>query len=217
MPSGKTIIEIGSGPTCLTQSILKQYPNVFAIEKDPRCVTVLHDLFPQVTVLEGDALKYKISDIGDASRWVVANLPYNIATPLIINWIHERFHSPEAVEGAVVMVQKEVAQRFTATVGTKNYGRLSVLAQGIADIEILFDVPPRVFSPPPKVTSSIIKFTFKSPEFSDIKKLEDVTRMAFGQRRKMIRTSLKPYLEQIECDPTVRGDQVTPEQFYKIS
>jgi 16S rRNA (adenine1518-N6/adenine1519-N6)-dimethyltransferase len=193
-PLAGTTIEIGPGPGGLTRAILLEGANdLIAIEKDWRASTVLQSLMTaagkRLTLVEDDALKCPIWQMGTTPRRVVANLPYNIATTLLIKWLE---HASDFAS-LTLMFQREVALRITARPGDSEYGRLSVLANWKADTEILFDVPASAFVPPPKIISSVIQIIpLAKPRFScNQTYLEDVTRHAFGQRRKMLRASLK--------------------------
>ena len=224
--SGLNIIEIGPGPGGLTQVILEQdIRKLYSIEFDKRAVTALHDLETvygeKFQIIEADALKYSIEQISEPKA-VIANLPYNIGTKLITNWLDERGY----FKFICVMLQKEVAERITASTRTKDYGRLSVIVQWQCETEILFHVPPSAFFPPPKVTSTVIKLTpRKQPLFpANKKRLEDVLRAAFGQRRKMIKSALKSVLPDTEnalknigINPQARAEELSIEEFCKIA
>ncbi len=193
-PLSGTTLEIGPGPGGLTRAILLEGANdLIAIEKDWRASKVLQSLMTaagkRLTLVEDDALKCPIWHMGTTPRRVVANLPYNIATTLLIKWLE---HASDFAS-LTLMFQREVALRITARPGDSEYGRLSVLANWKADTEILFDVPASAFVPPPKIISSVIQIIpLAKPRFScNQTYLEDVTRHAFGQRRKMLRASLK--------------------------
>jgi 16S rRNA (adenine1518-N6/adenine1519-N6)-dimethyltransferase len=171
-----------------------------------------------LSVTEGDALQVDCARLGQSPRRIVANLPYNIATPLIIKWLQ----AGGAFKSITVMVQREVADRLAAKPRTKDYGRLSVLAQFLSRPKRLFDVPPRAFIPPPKVTSSVIELIpLAEPAASArIEDLERITQAAFGQRRKMLRQSLRslglevePLLKAAEIDPTARAEELSVAQF----
>ncbi len=193
-PLTGTTIEIGPGPGGLTRAILLEGANnLITIEKDRRASAVLQSLMmaagERLTLVEDDALNCPIWQMGGTPRRVIANLPYNIATLLLIKWLE---HSSDFTS-LTLMFQREVALRITARPGDSEYGRLSILANWKADTEILFDVPASAFVPQPKIISSVIRvIPLAKPRF-DCKQsyLEDVTRHAFGQRRKMLRSSLK--------------------------
>lgn len=194
LPLDGTTIEVGPGPGGLTRAILLEgATQLITIEKDRRAAAVLDSLVTasagRLTFVEGDALHSALWELGDAPRRIIANLPYNIATTLLIKWLGHA----ECFASMTLMFQREVALRITARPGDSEYGRLSILANWKADTEILFDVPPSAFVPPPKITSSVIQLVpLPAPRFPCSQlALEDVTRHAFGQRRKMLRASLK--------------------------
>jgi 16S rRNA (adenine1518-N6/adenine1519-N6)-dimethyltransferase len=189
-----TVIEIGPGPGGLTRALLESHAGrVIAIERDERCAPALAELsaaFPgRLTVIMADALAVDASQLGIPPRRIVANLPYNVATPLLLKWLA----SSHAFAGLTLMFQKEVADRLTARPRTKDYGRLSVLVQWLTEVRRLFDVPARAFTPPPKVASTVVQLTPRPAPLhaADRAQLERVTAAAFGQRRKMLRQSLK--------------------------
>jgi 16S rRNA (adenine1518-N6/adenine1519-N6)-dimethyltransferase len=193
-----TTIEVGPGPGGLTRALLAEGAgHVVAVEKDERCLDALAELaaaYPgRLEVVAGDALEIDASGLGVPPRRVVANLPYNVATPLLIGWLKRLFEDPSAFTGFTLMFQKEVARRLAASPRSKDYGRLSVLPQWLAEVRLLFDVPARAFTPPPKVTSTVVALTPRERPLAPapLVALERVTAAAFGQRRKMLRQSLK--------------------------
>jgi len=222
-----TVIEIGPGPGGLTRALLAHGARqVIAIERDSRCLGALAEIaaaYPgRLTVVEGDALSVDCAKLGEAPRRIVANLPYNIATPLIIKWLQ----AGPSFKSITVMVQREVADRLAAKPRTKDYGRLSVLAQFLSRPRRLFDVPPRAFIPPPKVTSSVIELIPLSEPAAParIEDLERITQAAFGQRRKMLRQSLRslglevePLLASVEIAPTARAEELNIAQFAALA
>jgi len=196
---GRDVVEIGPGPGGLTRALLRSRARrVIAVEKDERCVLALGQLeasYPErLRVVAGDALTLPPQDLADRPCWIVANLPYNVATPLLVKWLQVLAEDATAFEGLILMFQKEVAQRLTAAPGSVAYGRLSVLTQWLCTAGICFDLPPGAFRPPPKVTSSVVRLIPRSAPLAPAErgKLEAVTAAAFGQRRKMLRQSLKP-------------------------
>ncbi|MEM7618583.1 MAG: 16S rRNA (adenine(1518)-N(6)/adenine(1519)-N(6))-dimethyltransferase RsmA [Pseudomonadota bacterium] len=224
---GCTIFEIGPGPGGLTRSLLKSAAKkVVAIEFDPRAVEALQNLVNvsngKLTVMHGDALTAVLHEMGESPRGIVANLPYNIATPLLINWLKDISKNPQAYRFMALMFQKEVTERICAMPSTKAYGRLSVIAQWLCDVSVIYELPASAFTPPPKVKSAVVRFSPKEniilkPEFHDV---ERVTELAFGQRRKMIRSSLKfymPIIEKLEIDPTIRAENLTVDEFLSIA
>ena len=219
--TGAHVIEVGPGPGGLTRAILEAGPKqLTAIEKDARCLAALHPLTQiygdRFVVMEADALKVDISTMGDAPRMVIANLPYNVGTQLIIDWLQlAALQGPAALTGFTVMLQKEVAERMVAVVGDDAYGRLSVIMQQLTDAAILFEVPASAFTPPPKVTSAILRARIldKPREDVPLKALERVVAAAFNNRRKMLRQSLKSLgvdaialCERAGIDPTLRAE-----------
>ena len=196
------IIEIGPGPGGLTRALLLEgAKHVTAIERDERCIAALRELesaFPgRLTIVEGDALASDIPSLVPAPRKIVANLPYNIATPLLIDWLSIE-PWPPWYDTMVLMFQREVAERIVARENEEAYGRLGVLSNWRAETKILFDISPAAFVPQPQVTSSVVRLVPRqTPEHCDRKILEQVTAAAFGQRRKMLRQSLK----SLSADP----------------
>ena len=225
--SKKTVFEIGPGPGGLTRSLLETgATQVIAVEFDPRAVQALsglqHAASGRLQIIEGDALKQNLLTISEGPRAIVANLPYNIATPLLVRWLKQMRSDYHAFTSMTLMFQKEVANRIVASSGSKSYGRLSVIAQWLCDVAIVYNLPPSAFTPPPKVDSAVVHFTPKNlpedaPNFSDV---ERITASAFNQRRKMIRSSLRPYLSVIEdlgIAPHKRAENLTIEEFLKIA
>jgi 16S rRNA (adenine1518-N6/adenine1519-N6)-dimethyltransferase len=222
--NGKTVFEIGPGPGGLTRSLVKSdAKKIIAIEFDERAVMALQPLRSErVEIIQGDGLRTNLLPLADAPRAIVANLPYNIATPLLTGWLKQIREDRTAFDSMTLMFQKEVAERITAVPGNKDFGRLSILCQWLCDCRICFDLPPSAFSPPPKVSSSIVHFVPKvlekdAPEFRAIEKL---TGVAFNQRRKMIRTTLKDYAETLErlgIEGTLRAENLTVQQFIELA
>ena len=228
---GFTVIEIGPGPGGLTRALLMEgATNVIAIERDDRALAALAEIsaaYPgKLTVIPGDALQtdYARLAAGTPTK-IVANLPYNIATPLLIGWIGSG-EWPPFYESLTLMFQKEVAERIVAKSGGKEFGRLSVLCQYRTTAKKLFDVNRSAFTPPPKVTSSIVQLMPKAkpePECR-LEVLERVTAAAFGQRRKMLRASLRSLLPEPEAllgalgiDPELRAEQLPVEAFARLA
>ncbi len=187
------IIEIGPGTGALTKWLVQNYEDVHVIELDERAVAVLDQEFPGLTIHNKDVLKVDWKElISEARRnYVIGNLPYYITSPILFSL----FESRSLFTEAIVMMQKEVAQRLVASPSTKDYGILSVQTQLMSTAELLFDVSPNSFSPPPKVMSSVVRLTFNKPALpcSDVM-LKRVVRTAFNQRRKKLSNSLKPAL-----------------------
>lgn len=215
------VIEIGPGPGGLTRALLDEGArSVYAIERDPRCIGALQDLVTasesRLHLVEGDALEIDIETLGGRPRRIVANLPYNVATPLLLNWLKQA----DQIISMTCMFQREVADRLTAIPGTKAYGRLSIVAQWLCHIQAEFNVSPQAFTPPPKVTSTIVTLTPRPTPLAPAQweHLEAITAAAFGQRRKMLRTSLKGMdLEALGIDPTLRAENLSVEMFCRIA
>ncbi|WP_176787876.1 16S rRNA (adenine(1518)-N(6)/adenine(1519)-N(6))-dimethyltransferase RsmA [Roseospirillum parvum] len=191
-----TVIEIGPGPGGLTRSLLAAGARrLVAVERDPRCRPVVEELAAayagraEVRLIEADALTVSLAELGPPPRRVVANLPYNVGTPLLVGWLSQA----SQLATMVLMFQREVAERLTAEPGGKTYGRLSVLTHWLCHAEALFDVNPRAFTPPPKVWSRVVRLTPRPelPPAEDIAAMARLTQAAFGQRRKMLKSSLK--------------------------
>ena len=191
------ILEIGPGPGGLTRALLETGASVTAIERDARCIAALEEIsaaYPgKLTIIEADALGVDERDVVTAPVKIAANLPYNISTELLIKWLcanHE--HDAPLWSRMALMFQKEVADRILAAPGSKTYGRLSVIAQAASTPSRAFDLPARAFTPPPKIDSTVVKFNPSTERLTDLPALERVTQAAFSQRRKMLRSSLKP-------------------------
>ena len=220
---GVNVIEVGPGPGGLTRSLLAVgAARVVAVEKDSRCVAAIRELakdFPsRLHVVEADALDCDIRALAPVPRRIVANLPYNIAAPLLIGWLHVA----SAFLGMTLMVQKEIADRLVAVPRSSEYGRLSVIAQWLCKVRREFNVDRNAFTPPPKVTSTVVTLTPhpKPLALADWRSLEQVTAAAFGQRRKMLRGSLKA-LEldprAAGIDPTCRAEELSVEEFCALA
>lgn len=194
--SGFTMVEVGPGPGGLTRALLLEgAEKLMAVERDERALAALQDVqaaYPEkLVVISGDALAMNWRDLVTGPAKIVANLPYNIGTALLTGWLTEA-DWPPWYASLTLMFQKEVAERIVAKPGTEHYGRLSVLCQWRCTVHKLFDVHRSAFTPPPKVTSTVVQLVPKAPDIPcDVKMLERVTAAAFGQRRKMLRQSLK--------------------------
>ena len=222
-----TIIEVGPGPGGLTRALLLEgAARVVAIEVDPRAIDALGELREasggRLEVIEGDALQIQPATLGPAPRRIVANLPYNISTALLIRWLH----AANDVADMVLMFQKEVVDRLSAKPRTKDYGRLSVLAQHVCEVRRLFDVPPSAFVPPPKVVSSVAHLTPRpaAERLANLAPLERITAAAFGQRRKMLRGALAgtfadpiATLEGLGLSPTARAEELSVADFVRLA
>ena len=224
------VIEVGPGPGGLTRALLEtEARKVIAIEMDPRFIDLLGELNTvygdRFEVIQGDAVKADeaalLADRDLPPRaHIVSNLPYNVGTPLLIKWLT----GPWRPLSMTLMFQLEVALRVVAPVGDDDYGRLSVISQVLCDCEKLMDLPARAFTPPPRVDSAVVHLAPKAerPEAAIVRNLEKVTAAAFGQRRKMLRASLKPLggealLERAGIEPTQRAEQVPPEGFLRLA
>lgn len=222
-----TVIEIGPGPGGLTRALLLEGAmRVVAIEVDSRAFGPLLELQGaadgHLELVEADALKIDPRDLGPAPRRIVANLPYNVSTALLVRWLHVA----SDIADMVLMFQREVVDRLVAVPRTKDYGRLSVLAQHVCEVRRLFDVAPTAFVPPPKVTSAVAQLTPRpaSNRLADLRPLERVTAAAFGQRRKMLRGSLAGLfpdpvktLEGLGLLPTARAEELSVDDFVRLA
>jgi len=225
-----TVVEIGPGPGGLTRALLALGARrVVAIERDQRAIAALEEIgarYPgRLEIVAGDALRIDPRDqLGPERARVVANLPYNIATALLIGWLTAE-PWPPWYDSLLLMFQREVAERIVATPGSKSYGRLSVLAGWRTEAKLLFDVAPSAFVPPPKVTSSVVRLTPRPvPLPCQSIALQRVTEAAFGQRRKMLRQSLKTLgvdagalLSEAGIEPTARAEEIPVEGFVALA
>lgn len=224
------VLEIGPGPGGLTRGLLAEGArHVLAIEKDPRCLPALHQIaaaYPgRLTVMEGDALKIDAAALLTAPVRIVANLPYNVGTELLVRWLTPD-HWPPFWQSLTLMFQREVAERIVATPRSAHYGRLALLAQWRCDAQIVMSLPPEAFVPAPKVHSAVVHLTrLAAPRYpADGAVLSRLTAMAFNQRRKMLRSSLKGMGPGIEehllaagIAPTARAEEIGLEQFCALA
>ena len=234
--SGRTVIEVGPGPGGLTRALLDEgAAKLFAVEADPRFAEALAD-WPEakagrLIVIQKDARKVRWDSLlsqanAETPAMIVANLPYNVGTPLLINWIKAGNWRGEMA----LMFQKEVAERIVAKPDSAQYGRLAVLAQSVLAAHIAFTLPPGAFKPPPKVDSAVAVLTPlpEDQQFKHLDLLEQVTGAAFGQRRKMMRAALKPFckkrglkavewLKSCEIDPTARAETLDVADFQRLA
>ncbi|MFL5060869.1 MAG: 16S rRNA (adenine(1518)-N(6)/adenine(1519)-N(6))-dimethyltransferase RsmA [Xanthobacteraceae bacterium] len=227
---GVSVVEVGPGPGGLTRALLAAGAHrVIAIERDRRCIDALNEIAAhdpsRLTIVEGDALETDPTPyLGETPARIVANLPYNIATPLLVAWLSVE-PWPPWYDSMTLMFQREVAERIVAGPGSKTYGRLSVLAGWRTQARILFDVAPSAFVPPPKITSSLVRLEPRqAPLACDRRTLERVTQAAFGQRRKMLRQSLKALgsdplrlLTAAGLDPTSRAEDIPVDGFVALA
>jgi len=222
----KIVLEVGPGPAGLSRSILACSPKkLIAIEKDPRCIGLLEEVrkyFPQLEIMNADALRVRLSTIGPNKLIIIANLPYNIGTELLFRWLDEA----QYIESLTLMLQKEVVDRICANPGSKTYGKLSIMCQLMCDVTKEFDVSPAAFYPPPKVTSSIVHMAPKPerPSQDIIDTIRNITSQAFNQRRKMLKSSLKGLAPDIDtlllnCDinPHNRAENLSLDDYVKIA
>ncbi len=227
--SGFTIIEVGAGPGGLTRALLKQgAKKIIAIEKDERAKPALMDIaniYPnKIELICADALKIDYASLANGPTKIIANLPYNIATKLLIKWL-TKTSWPPFFSSLTLMFQKEVAQRICAKFGDKDYGRLSILCAWLTDTKILFNIEKSAFTPEPKITSSLVELVPKPIDKTiQITALEDITRAAFSKKRKMVRQSLKglkiPAEELIKIagiSGTERAEQLPLNSYLKMA
>ena len=226
-----TTIEIGPGPGGLTRALLEAGANVIAVEKDTRCLPILAELaaaYPgHLTVVENDAMRVNCAALGPAPRRIVANLPYNVGTELLLQWLE----NIDGFDSLTLMFQQEVAERLAAEPGSKAYGRLSIMTQWLCEVALAFDINPRAFTPPPKVNSTVVSLRPRARPLAPAnrKTLEKVTAAAFGQRRKMLRQSLKTLAAATgfadattlcmaaHIDPTARAETLSVAQFCALA
>ncbi|TAE34956.1 MAG: 16S rRNA (adenine(1518)-N(6)/adenine(1519)-N(6))-dimethyltransferase RsmA [Alphaproteobacteria bacterium] len=228
LPMGVHAIEIGSGPGGLTRALLAEdhVAHLTAIELDVRCVVALQPLmehYPQrFTLHQRDALDVRLHDLTPAPRAVVANLPYNVGTTLIIHWLKEiATYGADVVDSITVMLQKEVVERMVARPDSADYGRFSILCQWLCEVDYCMDVPPEAFTPPPAVMSSVVRLVPRAqPAFAaSWEEVEAFTHAAFAQRRKMLRKNLLAWrsdaverMEACSIDPTRRAETLTQKE-----
>lgn len=223
--AGRHVIEVGPGPGGLTRALLAtEAASVTAIEVDPRAVAAIRELEAEVgdrlRVREADALRLDLAVLVPPPRQIVANLPYNVATPLLIGWLRQA----ASFERMTLMFQQEVAARICAAPSTPEYGRLSVLAQWICAVDFKLRIPPAAFVPPPKIWSAVVGFAphAAQPDPALFAAMERLTAAAFGQRRKMLRGALKPLggealLARAGIDPERRAETLSVEEFDRLA
>ena len=224
------VLEIGPGPGGLTRSLLNEGARqVVSIEKDNRCIAALEEiqsLFPgRLKLLQGDALSMNVTQYLTDPIKIIANLPYNIGTELLVRWLNSK-NWPSFWQSMTLMFQKEVANRIVARPGSKAYGRLSVMSQWRCNTKIAFNIPATAFTPPPKVESAVVHFeALNKPKFpAEVDKLEFVVSKAFNQRRKMLRGALKGHFINVEEGlfsigvlPTKRAENITVQEYCAMS
>ncbi|HYC98638.1 16S rRNA (adenine(1518)-N(6)/adenine(1519)-N(6))-dimethyltransferase RsmA [Brevundimonas sp.] len=222
---GRAVIEVGPGPGGLTRALLESDAgNVVLVEKDPRFLPLLAELDDgsgRLVVVEGDALKVREAELVEpAPAHVVSNLPYNVGTALLIKWLT----GPWLPYALTLMFQKEVAERIVAAPGDDAYGRLAVIAQAVCEARLVMHLPAAAFTPPPKVASAVVHLVPKAdrPDRETLKRLERVTAAAFGQRRKMLRSSLKTLggaalCEAAGIEPDARAEVIDGAGFLRLA
>ena len=227
---GYDVLEVGPGPGGLTRGLLASGARrVVALEKDPRCIPALNEIaevYPgQLDIFNADALNFDIRSHLTVPIRIVANLPYNVGTELLIRWLTPK-DWPPFWSTLTLMFQKEVAERIIATPGSKSYGRLAILAQWKSNPKIMMELPPEAFTPPPKVHSAVVHFdALPEPRFpAPAGLLTSTVAMAFNQRRKMLRSSLKSASPNIEnvlreagLEPTARAEEISLEGFCALA
>ena len=223
LPLSNTVIEIGPGAGTLTKSILKLNVNkIILIEKDQSLVKLLENLkekYDSIEIYNKDALSLPIWKLGNGTREVIANLPYNVSTKILTNLLRNSTNFSKLT----MMFQKEVANRIIASPGSKNYSRLSVISQLNTRVKILFDIPDTAFFPKPKVQSSLVQFIpYENKIYNfNFQNMEQLTRLVFSKRRKMLRTIFKKeggasFLNSISIDPNIRPENLSLEEFCKL-
>jgi 16S rRNA (adenine1518-N6/adenine1519-N6)-dimethyltransferase len=224
---GLDVIEIGPGPGGLTRALLlENAAHVHAIEYDERAVTILQPLIEasnnRLTIHHGDALKINPLSLGNQNnRAIIANLPYNVATPILINLLRDIHANKNTTRFMLLMFQKEVADRITAHPDSKTFGRLAVMAQWLCHVKTMKIIPPGAFTPPPKIHSAVVRFIPRDRTDSvQFETMEKILATAFNQRRKMLRQSLKDYIKHLEItgiEPTLRAEDVTTQDYIRLA
>lgn len=224
--SGINMIEVGPGPGGLTRSVLEQQPqSLTVVEMDKRCVAIMEALQDKtdykMQIINQDALATDLTELTSLPRQIISNLPYNISVPLLVGWLKQM---PQ-YQAMTLMFQKEVADRITAPIKSKAYGRVSVLAQLVCKIDKLTDINPECFVPAPKIWSTVLLFRplAQIPDADILEKVEKITSLAFGQRRKMLRQSLKSIgnldkiCEGLGIQTTKRAEELLPEEYLSLA
>ena len=221
---GRAVIEVGPGPGGLTRALLESDAGrLVLVEKDPRFIPLLAELDDgagRLTLVEGDALQVREAELVEGPAHLVSNLPYNVGTALLIKWLT----GPWTPHAMTLMFQKEVAERVVAAPGEDAYGRLAVISQAVCEARIVMHLPAAAFTPPPRVASAVVHLVPRPdrPDRDTLARLEKVTAAAFGQRRKMLRSSLKPLGGETLCeaagiDPQVRAETVDLAGFLRLA
>ena len=224
--TSSNVLEIGPGPAGLTRSILKSNPKgLCVIETDTRCLPLLEEIklsYPLLQIKHADALKVPLSEVNNDKIDIVANLPYNIGSQLLTNWLYQIEH----VNSMTLMLQKEVVDRIVSSHNSKTYGRLSIFCQIFCEVEKCFDVSPKAFYPEPKIWSSVVRLVPKHdvPEPIVRDRLEKITQAAFSGRRKMIKSSLgktipniTEILQKLALDQSLRAENLLPQDYIRIA
>lgn len=228
---GDLVLEIGPGPGGLTRALLEAGAEVIAVERDARCIGALEEIAAahpgKLTIIEDDALRVDEKALaGERPVKIVANLPYNISTELLVKWLRANSGGEARLWTAMaLMFQREVADRILEGPGSRTYGRLSVMAQAASRPTRAFNLPASAFTPPPKVASTIVLFKPAEKPLAEFRALEAVTQAAFGQRRKMLRSSMRSLwgdaaeirLNAAGIDPSRRAEALTVDEFLKLS
>ena len=223
--TGLNVVEIGPGPGGLTRALLdSDAAHVTAVEFDPRAVRAIAALAAEaggrLTIIEADALRQDLTSLVPAPRAVVANLPYNVGTPLLVSWLAHA----GAFSAFTLMFQLEVAERICAAPDTEAYGRLAVLSQWLCETAIVMHIPAAAFAPPPKVDSALVRLIPRphQPDRSQFRAMEKITAAAFGQRRKMLRGALKSLggealLREADINPERRAETLSVQEFVRLT
>lgn len=220
--SNTNVIEVGPGPGGLTRALAARAKSVTAVERDARCVIALQDLVRaadgRLRVIEGDAQQTDYESLAPSPRAIIANLPYNIGTDLLVNWLQQG----HLFQSLTLMFQQEVAERIVAGPGSKAYGRLAILVQATASARIALKLPSHAFTPPPKVSSAVVHIIPKEKPLADLRALEKVTAAAFGQRRKMLKSSLAPLFSEeqlvaLGINPQQRPEELGVDVYVKLA
>lgn len=221
-----SVLEVGPGTAGLTRAILSHNPkSLTVVETDARCIpllTEIRELYPNLHIIHSDASKFDLSILSHDKITIISNLPYQIGTELVIQWLKKSY----LISSMTLMLQREVVERICGKVGIKSYGRLSIICQLLCSVEKCFDVNPQAFYPPPKVHSAIVRLVpFDNPLTSElIGTVELITRIAFSERRKMIKSSLKkltPYIEdllsRLKIDNSSRSENLSPQDYLSLA
>jgi 16S rRNA (adenine1518-N6/adenine1519-N6)-dimethyltransferase len=225
--SGETVFEVGPGPGGLTRALLRAGAIVTVVERDRRCIPALEELgaaFPEkLTIIEGDALQIDTALVMPDGGHILSNLPYNVGTALLVKWMTGK-DWPPVWKSLTLMFQREVADRIVAKAGDDAYGRLSILSQWRSSARLALPVHRSAFTPPPKVMSAVVHIVpSAAPEGVDDRLIERITAAAFGQRRKMLRQSLKSMPNVIDClevcniDPQQRAETLSVADFVRLT